>query len=328
MVIKHHPFYLKIAELTLSYKAQAPGSLMLVGEYAVLVGYPAIVLAINRFITVNLEPRSDRVVNLFSVLGEHTTDLETLTIMQPFEYVLATLAAKISALPSGCDIHIHSEFDSGIGLGSSAAVTIATLQALYQWIRPGLATSVTLWHEAIDIIHQVQGGHGSGADLAASLYGGILSFQQNPFKIRPLSPAPPITVVYTGKNNMRTPQAIQAFKRDYHREKHDRLLQKIGQLAPTAAYAISQGNWHKLGALLAQGQGYMRALGVSTPKLNRIVHSLSTQPDIFGAKLSGSGLGDCIIGIGVLKAPFFPQTATKHSDPRLLPLSVSWQGSA
>jgi mevalonate kinase len=40
----------------LMYKASAPGSLMLLGEYAVLHDYPALVCAIDKRISVIIEP--------------------------------------------------------------------------------------------------------------------------------------------------------------------------------------------------------------------------------------------------------------------------------
>jgi mevalonate kinase len=42
----------------------------------------------------------------------------------------------------------------------------------------------------------------------------------------------------------------------------------------------------------------MDAMGVNTPELEAIVCALQTEPEIFGAKISGAGLGDCAVGIG------------------------------
>ena len=41
-------------------KASAPGSLMLMGEHAVLRGQPAIVCAISKRMKIKLKPRADR----------------------------------------------------------------------------------------------------------------------------------------------------------------------------------------------------------------------------------------------------------------------------
>ena len=52
-------------------------------------------------------------------------------------------------------------------------------------------------------------------------------------------------------------------------------------------------------------QSLMNALGVGTPQLNHIINSLHKDPYIYGAKISGAGLGDCVIG---LKNENFDQT--------------------
>ena len=54
-----------------SITTSAPGSLMLLGEHAVLEGSRALVCAINRRITVELRVRSDRVVKIVSELGDY-----------------------------------------------------------------------------------------------------------------------------------------------------------------------------------------------------------------------------------------------------------------
>ena len=50
-------------------------------------------------------------------------------------------------------------------------------------------------------------------------------------------------------------------------------------------------------------QGLMQALGVSDQKLNNLLNQLGQYPGIMGAKISGAGLGDCIVGIGQVQLP-------------------------
>ncbi|QBG47177.1 hypothetical protein EGM51_07120 [Verrucomicrobia bacterium S94] len=52
------------------------------------------------------------------------------------------------------------------------------------------------------------------------------------------------------------------------------------------------------GKILNRNQELMDEMGVNTPELQIIVDALQQSPDIFGAKISGSGMGDCAIGIG------------------------------
>ena len=45
-------------------------------------------------------------------------------------------------------------------------------------------------------------------------------------------------------------------------------------------------------------QGLMDALGVNNAKLAELVFALRADPKIHGSKISGSGLGDCVVGLG------------------------------
>ena len=47
-----------------------------------------------------------------------------------------------------------------------------------------------------------------------------------------------------------------------------------------------------------QNHTLMEALGVNDENLDRIVSALREEPNILGAKTSGSGLGDCAVGLG------------------------------
>lgn len=111
-------------------KASAPGSLMLMGEHAVLRGQPAIVCAINKRMTIALTPRADRTVRLHSALGEHETTLDDLAPNESFRFVLGAIRACRADFQQGFELDIRSGMSHQMGLGSSAAVTVATLAAL------------------------------------------------------------------------------------------------------------------------------------------------------------------------------------------------------
>ncbi|MEN8260526.1 MAG: GHMP kinase, partial [Pseudomonadota bacterium] len=47
-----------------------------------------------------------------------------------------------------------------------------------------------------------------------------------------------------------------------------------------------------------RNQELMDEMGVNTPELQEIVSALQESAGVFGAKISGSGLGDCAVGLG------------------------------
>ena len=113
-----------------SLTASAPGSLMLLGEHAVLHGRRALVSSVHQRLSVTLSVRADRMVGIHSALGTHQTPLDELAPHPKFRFVLAALATTTPRLERGLDLHIASEFSDQIGFGSSAAVTVATVAVL------------------------------------------------------------------------------------------------------------------------------------------------------------------------------------------------------
>lgn len=281
-----------------SYKASAPGSLMLFGEHAVLHGSQAIVYAIDKHITVTLLSRSDRIIHIKAAkFGEHKFKISNFAVKPPFQFVLTAIAKYLPNLPSGFDLLIKSEFAENIGLGSSAAVTVATLKVLQEWLKL-VSKPMQLVKEAREIVQKVQ-GVGSGADVAASVFGGVIVYKMNPLKIKRLTNKPPLTVVYSGK---KTPTAEVIHKVAALQKRHPQLFaalyQLINQCVTKAISAINSQNWPKLGGIMNIHQGLQDAMGVNNEALAALIFNLRQDSHIYGAKISGSGLGDCVIGLG------------------------------
>ena len=185
-----------------------------------------------------------------------------------------------------------------MGLGSSAAVTVATLAALAGALGKEPAPSYLL-EAGARIIRKVQGGMGSGADVAASTYGGCLRFYAESQEVVKLPKTPQLTVLYSG-SKMPTPEviAIVEERRKKQPETFAQLDALIGAVVKRAFEAAAAGDWTAMGELMNVNQGLMDALGVNNAKLAELVYALREDPNIQGSKISGSGLGDCVVGLG------------------------------
>ncbi len=281
------------------YKASAPGSVMLLGEYGVLFGKPALVCAVDKRIHVTLTPRHDTAINIYSEgMGTYSTDLNVLQIEKPFQFVLGAIKQYQTKLRLGCDIDIKSEFSDKIGLGSSAAVTVATLAAIVTWqdIR---VSPIDLVRQGRSIIRQCQ-GLGSGADVAASVYGGVVYYLAQPLSAEKFGVKLPLSLYYTG---FKTP-TVEAVKRVQehfinHPQVFKQLCASLGQCATDGMQLVRRNEWQRLGEVMNIQQGLMESLGVSMPIMHHMTGVLRKQTGIMGAKISGSGLGDCVVGLGV-----------------------------
>ena len=170
-------------------EASAPGKALLCGEYAVLAGAPAIVVALDRRATVVISATrnewhqfdapgiSDRRWK-FSVDSSHNIlwhDADAERLFGLFSSVWRVMKPDPE---TGLSITIDSrqlyDPDSGakIGIGSSAAVATSLVTALDS-LSPVDGDPYTLVQQAQ---RAFQGGRGSGVDVAASYYGGAVVF--------------------------------------------------------------------------------------------------------------------------------------------------------
>lgn len=173
-------------------EVSASGKLFVAGEYAVVeAGYPAVLVAVDRHVTVRLAPAegagsiaSDQYGRLPVVWRRDGHRVVLDHDSRPFDYVLAAIdvverfAAEQGRTLGFYDITIASELDdqSGrkFGLGSSAAVTAATVRALDRFYELRLPTEQLLRLALLATV--AVNPMGSGGDVAASLYGGWIRY--------------------------------------------------------------------------------------------------------------------------------------------------------
>jgi len=315
---------------------------MLSGEHAVLRDYPALVAAVDKRIFIELSPlgknhiiiESDKFGSLVLPLEHLSLSLNNLA--SPFHFVgniLARFADKfINSTPtSGMKINITSEFSPTVGLGSSAALTVALLYGLTLWFENKSENQIDKKELALiarELIRQSQNGLGSGADVMASVFGNVIYYQLQPLIIESLIFLPPLVVIYSGSKTA-TPIVVASINEQEKNnpKKYKRIFDSMGSCSSQARLAILRQDWALLGKIFSQHALLQHELGVATPLLNNIQDLLQQQATIFGAKISGSGLGDCIIGIGSLpqNCSTFTELATDHGVA-ILPVILNQQG--
>ncbi len=177
-----------------SLKFQIPGKLMIAGEYAVLSsGYPAIVTAVNRYITIKISPS-----NKF-ILSDSSPDLPKVTWMlnhngavigldaNEHSFIKAAITIAFQYLKDmGVQIStFHLEIQNGLndivsgqkyGLGSSSASVVGVISAILAFHGLNIEKEQLLLYKLSCIAHLKTQGNGSGADIAASVYGGWISY--------------------------------------------------------------------------------------------------------------------------------------------------------
>lgn len=290
-------------------RASAPGSILLTGEHAVIYGHPAIVTAINQRITVTATEIASAELRVRSEIADPSTfPLDALPGDGPYRFVARAVAAMRDRLDGGIDVEIQSEINPTLGLGSSAAVTIATLGGLAHLTG---APSNGLHPKALDIIRTLQ-GRGSGADLAASLHGSVLAYHPPEATgaqaaVEALPAPPSLSLRYAG---YKTPTgdvlAKVAAARVGREAEYDALYAEMGANAVQTISAFKAKDWTAARTLMTQYQGLMARLGVSDETIDQIIADALGTPELLCCKISGSGLGDCVVAMGAKPEGFTP----------------------
>lgn len=261
---------------------------MLMGEHAVVYGHPCLVTAVGRRLTLSIEKADNSKLTINSPDTPDTRFVE-------------------KALEVGCEswkikhhgLHLvtQSSFSGKYGFGSSAAVVVATLQALAV-LFGRQPTKRQIFDLAYQVILAVQ-GIGSGFDVAAVIFGGTLYFVTGGKVIENLNSQEllPLVVGYTGIKSSSVNFIKQvAQKKQKYSQRVERIFQAIRKLVDQAKTALVTSDWGKLGKLMDFNQEYLRDLGVSSPKLEELILA-AKKAGAWGAKLSGAGGGDCMIAL-------------------------------
>lgn len=172
--------------------ARAPGKLMLMGEYAVTEpGHPGVVAAVDRYLYCRVtsgKTFSASFGNTPSVaadgwgrLVDRLTQEPDLKLASRVLSLLDRYFRELHCVPWPFRLATTSELraPSGekYGLGSSAAVTAAMVAAILKWALPRSPRPQEIFKLA-SLAHFSTQPRGSLADVAASVFGGLMHYQR------------------------------------------------------------------------------------------------------------------------------------------------------
>jgi mevalonate kinase len=299
----------------------APATLMLMGEHAVLRNYPSLVAAASPRLHVYITQRNDDIIQIKSSLGNYECTLNTIEIKPPFTFILSLIKQFQKKLDHGFNLEVISEFDATLGLGSSAATLMATAAALTKLSgKNPLSDPKALFKIAKKSLIEVQ-GEGSGADLAAALMGGIVYYKIKPLLMEKLPCEIPLVAIYSG-SKMPTIEVIKMI--NIHEAEYQQYFEDIGKAVTLAKSALLDNDMALLSDALILNQNLMEQMHLANASITHIIKRLNLDSGILAAKISGSGLGDCIIGLGGLNNTHFPEDDFEQSQGiKSLPLTLS-----
>jgi hydroxymethylglutaryl-CoA reductase len=257
----------------------AAGKVILLGEHGVVYGRRALALPIPAAVNVTIR------------------ESDTLEHDLPDDFV-AELLKALAVENAGWRISVDSRLPFGKGLGSSAAIAVATARAFSERLGLGLD------NERVNAIalasEKLAHGTPSGVDNTLSTYAKPMLFRNDghlEFKSLELDREPPLLIAW-GDETGRTSEQVAAVRARHERSPahFDALFDEMDSLSEQGATLLVKGAWPELGALMNICHGLLNAIGVSTPHLERMV-ALARHSGAAGAKLTGAGGGGSIVAL-------------------------------
>ena len=287
-------------------RAASPGKLILSGAYAVLFGAPGIVAAVDRYVVADTSKRAAFVTpEVREALGQ-----------------LPAPAFDASALRDG---------DRKLGLGSSAAILVASLAATVLEADPNLddAALCQAVFEPSRTAHRRAQGGGSGVDVAAAAFGGVLTAQLDgeTMHVEPAELPPDLVIeVWFSGQSASTPELVGRVLalKQARPSNFESLLAAQAQAAEAARDAVTAGEANAVVAALDAQVDALNALGraAAAPIISDSVCALRKLARRQGATTlpSGAGGGDSVLFVG--KTPASPALVELRDDFGYRPLNL------
>ncbi|MDP1553124.1 MAG: mevalonate kinase [Methanobacteriaceae archaeon] len=290
--------------------ASAPGKTILFGEHAVVFGKPAIAAAVDRRAIVTVNSKKSN-INSNITFQSRSLDLKAELDLDKghiklirgqsgiLNYVMETLFKKHDGSP--IDIQLEMKMPVGAGLGSSAAVTVATIAALDDFHNRKIEIS-----QIAKVAHKVEltvQGAASPLDTAVSAHGGLIFLSKN-FEIVPLkSDLKDYIVIGYTSNRGNTGEMVAGVKkrRDLHPEIMDPIINSVENITLKAkdmldVETLNTEKMEILGELMNINQGLLDAMGVNILELSKMVY-IARDAGAIGSKITGAGGGGSIIAL-------------------------------
>ena len=288
-------------------KASAPAKCILFGEHAVVYGEPAVAVALEQRLHVQLRPSKT-----WSVGGSP---------LHPdrHPHIVALKTALLDESTPPMSIHISSDIPRASGLGSSAALSAAVGRAFAALTQQQDFTNEALSTLAHQAEAHAQGGLASPLDTSTSTEGGIvvLSDKKEEFctwlytRTLAVPTGERVWEVHSldlkrdddiylvlGNTGIHAPTSAQvALVASALEESPERMqeIKAMGTISRRGLDALKRGDYTAVGHAMSENHVLLRNLGVSSYELEDLIQA--ALPTSLGVKLTGAGGGGCMVAL-------------------------------
>ncbi|EMP71477.1 mevalonate kinase [Streptococcus sobrinus DSM 20742 = ATCC 33478] len=257
---------------------RAHSKIILIGEHSVVYGYSAIALPLKNIEVVCQVQASDQALEI--------------DISDPLSTAVFAALEFLDKSDEKISVEIESNVPAKRGMGSSAAVAIAAIRAVFDYFDQSLSLPdlEMLASQAEIIAHE----NPSGLDAKTCLSDTAIKFIRNlGFSEMAMDLGAYLVIADTGIHG-HTREAVSKVRS--LEEKALPYLHRLGNLASTIEIGLLAKDLLVVGQAMNRAHDELNHLGVSSPEANHLVQVAKNQGAL-GAKMSGGGLGGCIIAL-------------------------------
>ncbi|MEF8873883.1 MAG: mevalonate kinase [Candidatus Thermoplasmatota archaeon] len=279
----------------MNVKASAPGKVILFGEHAVVYGEPSIALAVNK--------RSECEISL----SDSETTVNGYPIQKKYHSYILECLERLE-VDRDLEINTDSELPSGAGMGSSAAISVATLGSLRKFLKRDTSEEAVA-KDAFKVEFGVQGS-ASPIDTSTSTHGSAIMVSEEKeedflwdierdekrWNIHHKD-IPDLDLVI-GNTGVHSPTAplVKKVRKFYEKSNFAKeIIHDIGELVREGSTLLEEEDIEGLGHLMNKNHRLLSILGVSHPKLEKLIKGARRYS--YGAKLTGAGGGGSMIAL-------------------------------
>lgn len=280
--------------------ARAPGKAILFGEHAVVYGRPAIAVPVSQVAATaevsELAGGAPGDVWIEAPDLHAGFHLSEAAADDPLALIVRlTLEALAPVEAPALRLVVHSTIPIAAGLGSGAAISVAIVRALSEHL--GRSLPPDRQSELALEIEKVHHGTPSGIDNTVVAFGQPVYYRRGRpperLEIRALFR---LVIGDTGHASP-TSVAVGQVRERWHsdRTSMEETFDSIATVVERARMVIAS-NAAAIGPLMDENQACLERLGVSSPKLDRLI-AAARRAGAGGAKLSGAGMGGNMIAL-------------------------------
>lgn len=279
-------------------RASAPGKVILLGEHFVVEGCPAVALAIDVRACVTATLHGGDYVEVASQeLGSVKFEGEREGGPLYPVYLAAKKVIELTGTRAGLRIKVESDIPPAAGMGSSAAVAVATVAAVAGAV--GAAVSLDEISELAYKVEEVVHERPSGIDNTVATYGGVILFRRGQGFTKLDVKLEPVRVVLADSGVPRSTGSLVVkvlkLKAKYSGVLNS-LYQSASALVEEAVHALQRGDFETVGELVNINHGLLSSLGVSCLRLEELIYT-AREAGALGAKITGAGGGGMILAL-------------------------------